>query len=144
VKEITINRGYLEDILQHAIDARPKEACGILAGRNNTIERVFKMVNTDASPVSYAFDSVEQLNVTRNIEREGLDLVAVYHSHPSSPAYPSQVDIQRAFFPGTEEPNFPDIAYVIIGLMESEPEVKAYSISGKRDIIDVLIRTDLH
>jgi len=143
MKEIIISKVQLEKILQHARDARPNEACGILGGTNNRIERVFKIRNVDASPVSYALDSEEQMSVMRTLEREGLDLVAVYHSHPSSPAYPSQIDIERAFFPGTEEPNYPNITYVIVGFREMGPEVKAYQIKGKKNVIPVVVRTDL-
>ncbi|HEB01922.1 MAG TPA: M67 family peptidase, partial [Nitrospirae bacterium] len=82
------------------------------------------------SPVSYSFDSTEQLRVMKEMESRGLKLVGIYHSHPDSPPIPSLTDIRRAFFPGTREPNFPDAAYMIVSLTENEPEVNVFLILG--------------
>jgi proteasome lid subunit RPN8/RPN11 len=114
----------------------PHEACGLLGGRQNRVERVFRIRNADASGISYCFDPREQLKVMREIEKSGLQMSAVYHSHPSSSACPSQVDLERAFFPGTRELSYPDTAHLIVGFPAGEQEVRAYMITqdGAREI----------
>jgi proteasome lid subunit RPN8/RPN11 len=54
------------------------------------------------------------------IDDAGLDLGAIYHSHTRSAPYPSQTDINLAFYP--------DTLYIIIGLAGHDPEVRAYTI----------------
>jgi proteasome lid subunit RPN8/RPN11 len=145
MSEIIINRSLIEEMVRHAREAYPNEACGILAGlarpgANPVVERVFRMLNADDSEVNYRLDPTEQLRVMKEIERSGLRMIAIYHSHPSSPAYPSQTDINRAFFPGTSDENFPGVFYVIVGLAGKEPEVNAYLIT-ERGVEKVLVTT---
>ena len=45
----------------------------------------------------YRMEPAEQLRVFNAIEKDGLDLVAIYHSHTRSPAYPSSTDVQLAY-----------------------------------------------
>jgi proteasome lid subunit RPN8/RPN11 len=130
MKEIIIKRSDIDEIISHSREAYPEEACGILAGKGNSVERVARMKNLDASRVTYRFDPDEQNRAFRELDREGLRMVAIYHSHTDSQAYPSQTDIGRAFFPGTTEPNFPETAYVIVSLAQEEPEVRAFMIGG--------------
>jgi proteasome lid subunit RPN8/RPN11 len=133
---LVISKNDLDKVVAHAIEARPCEACGLLAGRQNRVERVFRMRNTDASEISYCFDAGEQIKVVRKMDKAGMQMIAIYHSHPASPAFPSQVDIERAFFPGTRELSYPDTAHLILGLAAEEPEVRAFTITreGVREI----------
>lgn len=134
--KIIIKQTFLSEIIAHSKDALPNEACGILAGRENAVERVYRMKNVHESPVSYGLDPAEQLKAMREIEGEGMRIVAIYHSHPGSPPYPSLTDIQRAFFPGARDENFPGAAYVIVGLSGQEAVVRAFLIlkEGVREI----------
>lgn len=129
--EILLSREQLESITAHARDVYPHEACGLMAGRDGAVLRLYRMKNLDASPVSYRLDPSEQLSVMREMERDGLDIVGIYHSHPDAPAMPSQTDISRAFFPGTREPNFPGAAYLIVSLAAGEPEIRAFRITSE-------------
>jgi proteasome lid subunit RPN8/RPN11 len=140
MRDICIRKEHLKELFAHALGASPNEACGFLGGRDGEVERVYKVRNVDSSPVTYRFDPAEQMRVMREMEREGLELVGIYHSHPVSPAYPSQVDMERAFFPGTRDLNFPGIAYVIVSLAAGEPEVKAYLI-GPKGVEEVRVRS---
>lgn len=131
MRRIILRRALLHEIIDHARECRPDEACGLVAGKGAEAARVLKLSNSDSSPVSYVMDSGEQLSAMRDIEDSGLDLLAIYHSHPSSPAYPSGVDVSRAFFPGTVEQNFPGVLYIIVGLLNEKPEVRAFDINDK-------------
>lgn len=84
------------------------------------MEKIYPMGNTEGSPVSYLMDASEQFRVMKDIREQGLAMVAIFHSHPASRAYPSPKDVSLAFYE--------DAAYVIVGLAGKEPEVKAFSI----------------
>lgn len=125
---LVISRSELEAILDHCRSGFPNEACGILAGRGGRVVRVYPMRNARPSPVSYEMDPAEQFQVLKKIREESLSLVGIFHSHPRSPAYPSGVDVEKAYWPGTVFPNYPDAVYLIISLTEGQPVVKGFSI----------------
>ncbi|GAB4387380.1 MAG: hypothetical protein Kow0025_00630 [Thermodesulfovibrionales bacterium] len=125
---VTISRERLDEAIAHAREAYPLEACGILAGSGHTVTMVLRLRNADESPVTYSLDPSEQQRALKFIEAEGLRIVAIYHSHTSSAAYPSPTDVERAYFPGTREPNFPHSAYVIVSLAGRQPDVRAFEI----------------
>lgn len=131
---LIIPKDILAEMTAHAREAFPKEACGVLSGDKQPgiarAGKLYRMKNSDDSQTTYAMDSGEQFRVMNEIKAGGSELVAIYHSHPSSPALPSPTDIGRAFFPGTKEPNFPGVAYIIVGLSELVPEVNAFSIDS--------------
>jgi proteasome lid subunit RPN8/RPN11 len=79
----------------------------------------------------------------KDMRNEGLELQAVYHSHPHDPARPSITDIKIATDYEEIWPkiNLPLPAYLLVSLMNSEPDVKTYWIkSGRVTSADVLIR----
>src|SRR5574341_44366 len=126
---LTIRREDLQTIIDHCVAGFPNEACGILAGKEGRVEKVHAMKNARPSPVAYEMDPEEQFRVLKDIRQAGLDLVGIFHSHPGSPAYPSGVDVEKAYWPGTLFPNYPEAVYVIVSLMDREqPVVKGYSI----------------
>ena len=127
---LVIPGALMDEMLGHAAGALPNEACGMLAGKGGKVRRVYRLLNSEPSPVSYAGDPNEQLKAINKIAADGMELIAIYHSHPDSPPVPSITDINRAFFPGTRELNYPQAAYVIIGLASSRPEVRAYMIEA--------------
>lgn len=131
MKEIIIKKSEIEEIISHCREVFPEEACGILAGKGNAVLKVVRMHNADSSPVTYRFRPEEQQRAMKELKGEGLRMVAIYHSHTHSPAYPSEIDIGRAFFPGTREPNFPEAAYLIVSLMKKNPELRAYTIGAE-------------
>lgn len=71
----------------------PLEACGLLAGRANRVEEIYPIANALKSPLRFRMDPYEQLQAFEDIEKSGLELVAIYHSHPGGPETPSQTDI---------------------------------------------------
>jgi proteasome lid subunit RPN8/RPN11 len=116
-----ISRDITEAMKRHAREEYPLECCGMLAGKENVITRIFKTRNSAASMDKYEIDPVEQLNVFEEIDRLSLKLLGVYHSHPNHPCYPSGFDISRAFYP--------DTAFFIISLSDVQPpQIKAFSI----------------
>jgi proteasome lid subunit RPN8/RPN11 len=110
---------YAQMIEQARAEA-PNECCGMIGSKNGEAVRVFPTVNTAASPLRYEIDGAEQLRIYNEIEDAGLELGAIYHSHTRTDPYPSQTDINLAFYP--------DSLYVIIGVAGSEPNVRAFNI----------------
>jgi proteasome lid subunit RPN8/RPN11 len=66
-------------------------------------------------------DPKEQFAVVKDLRGKDLVMLAVYHSHPETPARPSEEDIQLALTPG--------VSHVIVSLADSQqPTVKSFKI----------------
>jgi proteasome lid subunit RPN8/RPN11 len=115
-----ITRDLYDEIVAHARADAPNECCGMIASRDGQAVKVYRAENAAASPLRYEIDGAEQYRIQMAIDDEGLDLGAIYHSHTRTAPYPSQTDINLAFYP--------EALYVIVGLAGEEPEVKAYEI----------------
>jgi proteasome lid subunit RPN8/RPN11 len=77
----------------------PLESCGLLAGAGEVVQRVIPVPNALQSASRYRFSPAEQLAAFEEIEREGMEMLAIYHSHPRGPVHPSPTDIAEAFYP---------------------------------------------
>lgn len=117
---IRLSRVDAAAIVAHTRAAVPDEGCGLLAGTGSRVEVVYPTANEDASPVSYRVDSRDQWRAMRDAESRGLDVLGCFHSHTHSDAYPSVTDVAQAFYP--------EWVYVIVGLGESEPVLRAFRI----------------
>ena len=117
---LLIPESIIEELFSHAKTGLPEEVCGYLAGTGNRVTRCFRMTNTDHSPEHFSFDPAEQFQVVREVRREGLEILANYHSHPESPARPSVEDIRLAYDP--------TISYVIVSLASEIPDIQSFRI----------------
>ena len=110
----------------------PIEDCGILAGSNGKVEKYYQMTNTDNSSTHYMMDPKEQFAAVKDIRSSGLEMLAIYHSHPETPARPSAVDIRLSFTP--------NVIYVIVSLQNNNGSVvKGFHIAGN-NVTEVPIR----
>lgn len=118
---IFIPENILNQIIEHSKKEAPNEGCGILAGKEGYVEKVYAMTNIDKSHSTFFMDAKEQLKVMKEIRNLGLEMVGIYHSHPLTQAYPSAHDVELAFYP--------DVSYVIVSLKEmNNPSVKSFKI----------------
>ena len=118
---LTIKKTDLQSIYEHCDSVYPNEACGILAGRNNRVQKVYTLVSEMPSPTFYQIDSKEHFRVIREMREAGIDLVSIYHSHPGGPAFPSATDVDLAYYP--------EAVYLIVSLMDRQnPVAKGYNI----------------
>lgn len=130
---IIIPRQIIDEMIAHCKECYPNEACGILAGIDNEVKNIYKMTNVENSPVSYLMDPKEQFKVMKEIRTNNLSMLAIYHSHPSSVAYPSAKDMSLAFYE--------DAIYIILSLLEKEPILRCFNIrDGKIKEISYIIK----
>ena len=108
-------------ILHQAQTELPIEACGILAGADGTVQKLYKMANVDKSSTHCMMDPAEQFQVVKDIRSAGLKMLAIYHSHPATGARLSAEDIRLALTP--------DVIYLIVSLQNADnPAVKGFFI----------------
>ncbi len=118
---IRIPKTIYDQILAHAAAEAPMECCGLLAGRNGTVDTIYPMTNADHSPVRYMIDPKEQFAAIKDMRAKEIDLLAIYHSHPATEAYPSTTDVRLAYYP--------DAVYIILSLQDpARPVMNAYRI----------------
>ncbi len=80
----------------HVEACLPLEACGLLGGSGDTVRRVIPVTNDAGSAVRFRMNPLEQLQAFEQVERDGLELVGIFHSHPEGPETPSPTDIAEA------------------------------------------------
>ncbi len=115
-----IPQSLIDEIVAHSREDLPNECCGMVGGRDGEAEVVVRVENAAASPLRYEMDPQGQYDALKSIEDEGRELLAIYHSHTKSAAYPSQTDVNQAVA-------WPEQIYLIVSLADAdEPDVKAY------------------
>jgi proteasome lid subunit RPN8/RPN11 len=116
-----IPQAMIEEMVAHAREDLPNECCGLIGGSDDKALTLYRARNAFASPFSYRVDPGDQYRI---IEKEMRDrdeeLVAIYHSHTKSAAYPSQTDLNEAV-------SWPEQIYLIVSLADPDaPDVKAF------------------
>ncbi len=119
---LKINKEVWAGIIVHARQEAPLEACGYLAEQEGIVIRHYPLTNADASADHYCLKPEEQFAAVRQMRAAGMKLRAVYHSHPASPARPSEEDIKLA--------HDPEISYIIISLAGQKEAIKSFRIKG--------------
>ena len=98
IAELILPPSAMTAMRRHVHRRLPLEACGLLAGRDGWVELVVGVRNTLSSPVRYLLDPRQQWQAIERFEQLGLDLLGIYHSHPTGPARPSPTDISQALY----------------------------------------------
>ena len=118
-----IERALRDELIAHARDDAPNECCGMIAARDGRFSAHFRARNEFESPLRFQIDSRDQIRITNEIESRGEEIGAIFHSHPSSEARPSQTDVNLARW-------WPGVLWVICSLAAEEPVVRAFRIDG--------------
>ncbi|MDP9381091.1 MAG: M67 family metallopeptidase [Chloroflexota bacterium] len=118
---VELPRELYDEIIAHSQEGWPNEVCGLIGGKGAP-ERAYRIANADENPrIRYLMEPREQFEAMMDIEERGWDLYGIYHSHPSSEAYPSRTDRNLAFYP--------DAIYLICSLQDRErPGLRAFTI----------------
>jgi [CysO sulfur-carrier protein]-S-L-cysteine hydrolase len=99
VESIQLAENLINQIFNHVQRVLPEEACGLVAGKNSVGVEVIAVTNEVHSPVRYRMAPQEQLEAFLWLENQELELLALYHSHPGGPAFPSATDIAEYAYP---------------------------------------------
>lgn len=122
---LTIPQELYDAMLQQLQDASPLEACGLLAGLDGQVRRLYEVENRLNSPIAYEMEPHQQLQAMLDMEESDLQLLAIYHSHPAGPQTPSASDVAQSYYPG--------VAYIIVSLADpDQPVARAFYIDGGR------------
>ncbi len=118
----------LAEMLAHAREAYPAEACGIVTGTSHALTRITRCANVqDADPQNpsrtsrdgYTLDPGEMFRILRDARKRGEDVRVIYHSHVDAGAYFSAEDKRMATWDG--EPVYPGVGHIVIGVQRGEP-----------------------
>jgi [CysO sulfur-carrier protein]-S-L-cysteine hydrolase len=121
------------EMLEHARQEEPNECCGIIGGKDGAATTLYRATNAEHSPLRYTLDPNDLFRITfREIPANDEEMLAIYHSHTASPAYPSQTDINLA--------TYPDAVYLILSLAEDEEPLRGFRITdGEVTEVDLAV-----
>ena len=134
-ERVRLGRHLTDQIVRQALDERPDECCGLVGGKEDRATTVYPANNAEASPFRYSIAPAEQLDLLNRIETAGEELVAIYHSHTRTEAFPSETDVNLAT-------GWPGAVWLIVSLKDPErPEVRGFRIEGDEiESVDLEIR----
>ncbi len=122
ISTIRMRPALWEMIEADVLKRLPEEACGLIAGRGIQAVDVIPVENIYHSPYRYRMDPKDQLSAFQHIEAQNWELLAIYHSHPDGTGYPSDTDINEAYYP--------EAVYIIVSRSDGKFIPRAYSING--------------
>lgn len=128
---IQINQEEYNTIVKHAKESLPNEACGLLGGvvidGVTYVKKVYCLTNIDASREHFSMDPKEQFSAIKDIRSNNLQLIGNFHSHPETPARPSEEDKRLAYDS--------KLLYGIISLMNEDlPTFKVFRINEVKEV----------
>jgi len=98
IKVLKLKPEHMQTMRRHVTVQAPLEACGLLAGKQDSVETVLRVRNAEQSPVRFRMDTQEQYNAFKWMDANNLDLLGIFHSHPSGPETVSPTDIAEAAY----------------------------------------------
>lgn len=119
---LILSKQQVYEISEYLSDNMPLEACGLLAGKNDRVEKVFFIRNQAQSPVRFVMDPYEQLKAFDWIDDNGLELLGIFHSHPSGPETASPTDIAEAAY---------DVIHVICSRKNDQWKLRGFWIEDR-------------
>lgn len=153
MKRATIKRATVNTIIAQAEREFPFECCGFIIG-SDVAEEVRPITNIQnrkhaEDPAAFPRDArtaflmepKEHLAVLREVDDRKLALRIVYHSHPDHDAYFSATDRAQACSFDPEEPDYPDIVYLVMSI-RSGRFVRAAAFvwgSAEKDFVETVL-----
>lgn len=122
---------HYEIMLNDVNNKAPEEACGLVAGLSARSEKIYVVTNIEHSPFRFRMAAEEQLRAFNDIESQGYELLAIYHSHPNGPVGPSAIDLN--------EYAYPDVLYLIWSMTQGDWVCLGYQIVD-RNVSEVQIK----
>ena len=125
---ITIVQRVLDDVWAHARAEAPRECCGMLMGTSDQVLENVRATNLESGITRFQIDPRDHIRALREARIRRLDVVGFYHSHPRSPAYPSETDIA--------ESGYADALHLIVGVAEHCEDARLFRI-GRDSVTEV-------
>ncbi|MBI2965345.1 MAG: M67 family metallopeptidase [Chloroflexi bacterium] len=134
---LTIPKMLIAEMITHALEKDPEECCGLVLGKDGRGTVTRRVSNSHENKVSrYTMEPLEVMKVEREADGRGEGLLAIYHSHTYTQAYPSETDIRSAIETGWLDPN-----YILVSLVEkTRPVMRAYRIDENGSVREVFIK----
>lgn len=117
ISQLTLTSKQVQEIVGHADANTPLESCGLLAGKNDRVEKVLFVQNQAQSPERFVMDPQEQLKAFDWIESNELDLLGIFHSHPTGPETVSPTDIAEAAY---------DVVHVVCSWADGQWKLRGF------------------
>jgi proteasome lid subunit RPN8/RPN11 len=120
----SLPRAHYQQMLEHLLGCLPAEGCGLVGGLPGELrsQLVLAVPNALNSPLRFRMAPAEQLKAFYALEARGLELLAVFHSHPAGPNHPSATDLAEFAYPG--------VLYLIWSPAAEGWQCLAYRIAG--------------
>tara|TARA_B110001454_G_scaffold45152_1_gene44240 strand:+ start:1165 stop:1614 length:450 start_codon:yes stop_codon:yes gene_type:complete len=137
--KIIIPRTIISKLIEHALLQDPNECCGLLIGKENIVLNIQSCDNIHSNPKTrYTIEPKDLLLAEKFADDHNMNILAIYHSHTYSQAYPSKTDIENAV-----ESMWTNPYYVLISLVEkTRPIIRAFKISDNKNVEELIIEHD--
>ena len=126
--QLLLPRQFLSAMILHAQSEIPNECCGLLAGVCDgdvlRVEKHYRLVNEAASPIEYLSEPRSMFKADLDMRMLGLEIVAIYHSHPTSELIPSRIDLEHNYIA--------NVVHFIVGLKDADPNVRGWWLTQDR------------
>lgn len=93
MQSLIFTKEQIQSLINYVESHAPLEACGLLAGKDVTVEKIFFVQNQAKSAVRFVMNPIEQLTAFEWIESNNMTLLGIFHSHPTGPETVSATDI---------------------------------------------------
>jgi len=122
-RTLYLNKAQVREIIDYLNEHLPFEACGLLAGKSSSVEKILFVQNQAQSPVRFVMDPTEQLKAFDWIESHEMELLGIFHSHPSGPETVSATDIAEATY---------EVVHVVCSKANNEWKLRGFWIEDKK------------
>lgn len=132
ISQLTLDKKHVQEIMDYVNIHAPLEACGILAGKNGRVEKIIFVQNQAQSRKRFVMDPYEQLQAFDWIESNDLELLGIFHSHPTGPEAVSPTDIAEAAY---------EVVHVICSRTDSQWKLRGFWIENK-EVTEVTLQVE--
>jgi proteasome lid subunit RPN8/RPN11 len=126
---LIVDEALRQKIVNHAREGLPNESCGLFAGTiegdTTTIREVYCLRNIDARPDHFSMAPEEQFAAIADMRKKDFVLLGNFHSHPATPARPSEEDMRLAFDDA--------LSYIIVSLQDGGEDIKSFKIDRQQN-----------
>lgn len=131
MKQVKVPKTIIQHMIHHAQQEMPNECCGVIGGKEMRLETLYPMQNDQASPTRYFGNPKDLFDAVKQMRKCGEEMTGIYHSHPTSKAYPSATDIAENGYPG--------LYYFIVSLVDEEPDVQCFQLPEDGSVVELEI-----